>query len=75
MGSKYPLLKPQQIIKVLTILGFEKVSQKGSHAKYKKAGKPSKIVIIPMHDEVARGILKSILEQAGIGLDDFLDYL
>ncbi|GLI18349.1 hypothetical protein TSYNTROPHJE_01620 [Tepidanaerobacter syntrophicus] len=38
MGSKYPLLKPQQIIKVLTILGFEKVSQKGSHVKYKKSG-------------------------------------
>ena len=75
MGSKYPLLKPQQIIKVLTILGFEKVSQKGSHVKYKKSGKPNKIVIIPMHNEVARGTLKSILEQAGIGLDDFLDYL
>lgn len=54
MGSKYPLLKPQQIIKALTILGFEKVSQKGSHVKYKKSGKPNKIVIIPMHNEVAR---------------------
>lgn len=51
MGSKYPLLKPQQIIKVLTILGFEKVSQKGSHVKYKKSGNSNKIVIIPMHTE------------------------
>lgn len=32
MGSKYPVLTPHQIIKVLTKLGFEKVSQKGSHA-------------------------------------------
>jgi len=28
-----------------------------------------------MHDEVAKGTLKSILEQAGISLEDFLKYL
>ena len=27
---------------------------------------------IPMHDEVARGTLKSILRQAGIELDEFM---
>ena len=31
--------------------------------------------IIPIHDEVARGTLKSILLQAGIELDEFLKLL
>ncbi|MBS3970641.1 MAG: type II toxin-antitoxin system HicA family toxin [Clostridia bacterium] len=75
MGSKYPVLTPHQIIKVLTKLGFEKVSQKGSHVKFKKLGNQTRIVIIPMHDEVAKGTLKSILEQAGIDLEEFLKYL
>jgi predicted RNA binding protein YcfA (HicA-like mRNA interferase family) len=30
---------------------------------------------VPMHDEVAKGTLKSILEQAGIELEDFLNLL
>jgi len=75
MGSKYPLLPPNDIIKVLTHLGFQKVSQKGSHMKYAKQGNPTRTAIIPMHSEVARGTLKSILEQANVTLDDFLSNL
>ena len=75
MGSKYPLLPPNDIIKVLTRLGFQKNSQKGSHVKYTKQGNPSRTAIIPIHSEVARGTLKSILEQADITLDDFLSNL
>jgi MoxR-like ATPase len=30
---------------------------------------------VPVHDEVARGTLRSILEQAGIDLEAFLDLL
>lgn len=72
MGSKYPVLPPEKVIKVLTKNGFVKVSQRGSHVKFKKAGQPSRMVIIPMHNELARGTLRGILEQAGITLDEFL---
>lgn len=72
MGSKYPVMKPAEIISILEVFGFQKVSQKGSHVKYRKEGNPAKVVIIPMHSEVAKGTLKSILEQAGIDLEDFL---
>lgn len=75
MGSKYPVLAPEKIIRVLIKLGFYKVSQKGSHVKYKKDGEPTRIVIIPMHYEVAKGTLQSILEQAGITLEEFLENL
>lgn len=34
-----------------------------------------KIFIIPMHSEIAKGILKSILEQADIELEEFLKNL
>ena len=36
MSSKYPVLPPNQIINALSKVGFEKTSQKGSHAKYRK---------------------------------------
>lgn len=35
MSSKYPILPPNKIISALYKLGFEKISQKGSHVKYK----------------------------------------
>lgn len=65
---------PKKIIKILKRFGFEKVSQKGSHVKYRNSY-TGKIFIIPMHSEIASGTLKSILEQANIELDQFLKSL
>lgn len=45
MGSKYPILKPKEIITVLEKKGFKFISQKGSHLKYtdgKKCGNNTK---------------------------------
>ena len=72
MPSKYPILKPREIIDVLEKFGFQFVSQKGSHMKFSNG---KNIVIIPNHDAVAKGTLKSILNQAGIEIDEFLNFL
>ena len=72
MAKKYPLLAPDKIISALSKKGFKYKSQRGSHAKYFNG---QRITVIPMHDEVARGTLKSILLQAGIELDEFLKLL
>ena len=72
MGSKYPILKPDNIISALSKRGFVYKSQKGSHAKYSNG---QRTAIVPIHDTVARGTLKSILHQAGIELEDFLKLL
>ncbi|MDR0513415.1 MAG: type II toxin-antitoxin system HicA family toxin [Treponema sp.] len=52
--------------------GFVFKSQKGSHAKYTNG---YRTVIIPMHNTVARGTLKSILIHSGIELEEFLKLL
>ena len=77
MGSKYPVLKPAEIIRVLCKFGFEFKSQRGSHAKYVRSGTgtPKRTAVIPMHDEVAKGTLQSILEQAGLSLEEFMGEL
>lgn len=74
MSTKYPILSSSEIISALYKLGFIKVSQKGSHAKYKN-NFTNKVCIIPMHKEVARGTLKNILEQADITIEEFLNQL
>jgi predicted RNA binding protein YcfA (HicA-like mRNA interferase family) len=72
MGSKYPILRPNEVATALSKKGFVYKSQKGSHAKYTDG---HHTVIIPMHDTIARGTLKSILVQAGVELEEFLELL
>lgn len=74
MSSKIPILTSKEVVRILIKLGFVRVSQKGSHAKYKNF-QSSRICIVPMHNEIARGTLISILEQAGIELEEFLSQL
>lgn len=74
MSSKYPVLPPKKVIKTMNKFGFVKSSQRGSHVKYINY-QTNKIFIIPMHSEIARGTLKSILEQADIELEEFLKQL
>ena len=60
------------VAKVLRRHGFVLVSQKGSHAKYRRAGVPTRTVIVPMGRKNLRvGTFHSIIEQAGLTEDDF----
>lgn len=60
------------IIKVLQKRGFVFISQKGSHAKYRKIGSPTLTVIIPINKkEIPHGTFKSILRQAKLAEEGF----
>ncbi len=72
MPSKYPILKPSEIVQFLEKYGFKFIKQKGSHMKFFNG---YKTVIIPNHNEIAKGTLKSILNQADIDISTLLDYL
>ena len=67
-----PILKPELVIKCLEANGFLYVSQKGSHRKYRKGGAT---VIVPMHYELAKGTLRSILEQSGLTLEQLMRHI
>jgi predicted RNA binding protein YcfA (HicA-like mRNA interferase family) len=74
--SKLPVVSGRETVKALGKIGFTVVGRKGSHLRLKRQrGKEVLIVIVPMHDELARGTLKSILRQANLTVDDFLRLL
>ena len=61
-----------EVTKVLRRHGFVLVSQKGSHAKYRRTGTPSRTVIVPMgRKNLLVGTFHSIIEQAGLTEDVF----
>lgn len=66
------LYSSQKIIKVLQQQGFLYVSQKGSHAKFRKDGSPARIVIVPAgRKEIPYGTFRSILRQTNLTENDF----
>jgi predicted RNA binding protein YcfA (HicA-like mRNA interferase family) len=71
---KTPVLSGKEMIKYLSKHGFEIVGRMGSHVRLKKKAAPRNlVVIVPDHKELAQGTLRSILRQAGIAFDDFVD--
>jgi predicted RNA binding protein YcfA (HicA-like mRNA interferase family) len=74
--SKLPVVSGREIIRILTKIGFEIVGRKGSHVRLKRRrNKELLIVVVPMHRELARGTLRSILRQANLTLEDLLRLL
>lgn len=74
---KLPVLSGKELIKALSKLGFKHIRTSGSHAilnnlSYK--GKKTTIPV-PLHQEIAKGTLKSIMRQADIDLEKLLDLL
>ena len=65
----------EEIIKALSKIGFEHNRTRGSHAILNKQDKErGKITIpVPLHKELAKGTLKSIMRQAGLNLEEFLE--
>lgn len=52
--------------------GFWVVSQRGSHIKLRKVGKPALTVIVPAErKQIPHGTFRSILRQAQLTEDDF----
>lgn len=70
------LYSSKQIIKTLEKKGSIFVSQKGSHIKYRKIGKPTLIAIIPAdRKEIPLGTFRSILRQSNLTENEFINSL
>lgn len=66
------LYSSNHIIKILLQHGFEFISQKGSHKKYRKRGNPTLTAIVPAdRKEIPSGTFRSILKQSGLRQEDF----
>jgi predicted RNA binding protein YcfA (HicA-like mRNA interferase family) len=73
VSPSLPVVSGAQVVKALGKIGFEQVSQRGSHVKLRNAER--RTVIVAMHRELARGTLRSILRQAQLSTEEFQQLL
>ena len=67
-------LSYRRVVAALKRAGFHVRRQKGSHIVMRR-DEPFAQVIVPAHRSIDTGTLASILEGAGVSVDEFLDIL
>ena len=70
--SKLPLLSWRDVIQALNKIGFVVARQSGSHIILVK---DERVVPVPRHDQVKRGLLLEIIAEAGMTKEEFLKLL
>ncbi len=73
--SKLKLIDAQTMEKLLFLLGFERVRQKGSHVFYRHPD--GRTTTVPHHKGrvLARPLIREILREIEITLDEYLESL
>jgi predicted RNA binding protein YcfA (HicA-like mRNA interferase family) len=71
--SRLPVVSGKQVIKALLRLGYYVRDRENSHVHLRH---PSRLPLtVPDHREVARGTLRTIIRDAGLSKDEFVDLL
>jgi predicted RNA binding protein YcfA (HicA-like mRNA interferase family) len=71
--TKLPIVSGMEVLKALSKIGYYIRDQKGSHVHIRHPEKPP--LTIPMHKELDRGTLKSIMKGAELSVEELIDLL
>ncbi|MDO9535586.1 MAG: type II toxin-antitoxin system HicA family toxin [Bacillota bacterium] len=75
MTPKIPVVSGMDCIKAVEKIGYVVVRQKGSHIRLKEKNGKLPPVTVPDHKELRPGLLKKILNDAGLTVEDFIRLL
>ena len=73
MAGKLPVVDGRRVVRALTRAGFVIDRVVGSHHVMVLPGDPTRTVTVPVHSgrDLKPGTLRSIIRQAGFGVEEF----
>ncbi|MCZ0944835.1 MAG: type II toxin-antitoxin system HicA family toxin [Gammaproteobacteria bacterium] len=73
--SSVPVLKPREVIAVLSALGFEEVRQRGSHKQFRHSD--GRATTVPVHGgrDISPILLRRIARDVGLTVREFTAHL
>ena len=74
MSKKLPVISGQMAVKAFVKAGWRFDRTSGSHAILRKEGS-TVTLSVPLHDELRKGLLKALIKDAGMDVDEFSRYL
>ncbi len=71
--SNIPVLKPQEVVRILNNLGFSEVRQKGSHKQFRH--QDGRATTVPFHKgrDIAPRLLRQIANDINLTIEEFLE--
>ncbi|MFB2894082.1 type II toxin-antitoxin system HicA family toxin [Aerosakkonemataceae cyanobacterium BLCC-F50] len=72
--SRLPRISGRECVKALEKVGFYFLRQKGSHISLYR-DEPFAQIVVPDHQEIAKGTLRAIIRDAGLSVDEFIGLL
>jgi len=75
MSPKLPVVSGLECIKALEKIGYKRARQKGSHIRLKDMNGKLSPVTVPDHKELRPGLLKKILNDADLEVEEFIKLL
>ena len=73
MSDRLPSLSPNEVIRTLKKAGFEVARIKGSHHLLRHRDDPARSTVVPVHAgrDIKRGLLRKIISDTGLTIDEF----
>ncbi len=72
--SKLPSISASKTIKIFEKLGYEIIRQRGSHIRlHHKIDKSKKPLTIPNHKTLGNGLLRKLLRDTDLSIDEFVN--
>ncbi len=72
--TKLPNISGKVCIKALAKIGYYQKRQEGSHIILRKDD-PFSQIVVPNHKNIAKGTLRTIIKNAGLTVDEFINLL
>lgn len=72
--GKLPVLSGKAAVKAFSRAGWRVARQHGSHVIMERPGTEA-ILSIPQHAELRRGLLRGLIRDAGLTVDEFVELL
>jgi len=76
MSPRLPVVSGDKAIQAFSKLGYEQVRQRGSHVRLRHPTDPDrKPLTIPRHPTLKPGLLRSVIRDAGVSVEEFAGLL
>lgn len=76
MSPKLPIVSGRKAVQALKHIGYRVVRQKGSHIRLRDESDPNHLpVTVPDHKTLKPGLLRQILRDANLSVDEFISLL
>lgn len=75
MSPRLPVTSGNNAIKVFQKIGYQTVRQRGSHIRMRHTDPSHKPLTIPVHKELKPGLLRKLLRDSGLSVEEFVKLL